>query len=493
MIRELETVVLLTLMDSGVRPAARRWASCAVIPCLVPALWMMLVSALASAQPAAAQRSADDQPPGAIHGTVKDGSGSVVVGAIVTLETAASTGQRTTITDEAGSFHFSAVEPGNYKIAITASGFAVWTAANVAVVSGQSQPLLSAVLQVAPASTKLDVGLSQHELAVEQVKAETKQRLVGVFPHYFVTYEPNAAPLSAAQKFQLGWKTIFDPVTIGLSVITAGIQQARNSYHEFGQGMEGYGKRFGADYADTVSGVIVGGVLMQSVFRQDPRYFYKGTGTVRRRFLYAIATAFVCKGDNGHWQPDYSDVLGGLAAGEISTLYYPASSRTGLRLFHNVLLGFGGRMAGNLFEEFLFRRVTTHVPQAAASSQPILREGTPVSLISVEDLSSKTAENAGPIAFVLASDIQVGGVTVANAGSKASGQASYTSGPGGDGEAMHVGLDHVRLKVGSADVPLRSNQIRGSAGPLEYHRLEDSGRIAITLYVAETVTVSKAQ
>jgi hypothetical protein len=482
MIRELETVVPLT--ESDVRPSARRWTFRPVIPCLA-ALWIIFAAGLASADDPAPNT------PGAIHGAVTDTSGSVIAGAIVKLETAASTGQRTTITDEAGAFHFSPVEPGNYKITIAAEGFAPWTSANVAVTAAGNPPLLSAELQVASTSTKLDVGLSQQELAVEQVKAETKQRLAGVFPNYFVTYEPNAAPLSVAQKFQLGWKTIFDPVNIGLSVITAGIEQARNSYHQFGQGMEGYGKRFGANYADSVSGVIVGGVLMQSVFRQDPRYFYKGTGTGRRRFLYAIATAFVCKGDNGHWQADYSDVLGDLAASEISTLYYPASSRTGLRLFHNVLEGFGGRMAANLAQEFVFRKVTTHVPQTAATlTQPVLREGTPVSLISVEDLSSKTPKNAGPIAFVLASDIQVGGAIVAQAGARASGQVSYGNGPA---DAMHVSLDRVHLKVGNTEVPLRSNQVRGAASALEYHRLEDSGRIALTLYVAQNVTLPAGQ
>ena len=464
------------------------------------ALLCLVVSGFACAQPATAQKAADDQArdtsspqgPGTIRGTVTDTSGSVVAGAIVTLETAASTAQRTTITDEAGSFHFSAVEPGIYAITITAIGFADWKAPNVAAGTGENQPLPPAVLQVAPAATRVDVGLSQHELAVEQIKAETKQRLIGVFPNYYVSYEPNAAPLTAAQKFQLGWKTILDPVTIASSVVTAGIEQARNSYHEFGQGMEGFGKRFGADYADEVNGVLIGSVIMQTVFHQDPRYFYKGTGSVRRRALYAIATAFVCKGDNKHWQPDYSDVLGGLAAGEIATLYYPASSRTGLRLFHNVLLGFGGRAAGNLAQEFVFRKVSTHVPKTA-SSQPILREGTPVSLISLEDLSSKTPQNAGPITFVLARDIQVGGAIVAKAGSEATGHVSYAGGPGGNGQAMHVGLERVRLKVGNAEVPLRSTQLRGGGGALEYHRLEDSGRIAVVLYVAGNITLPPGQ
>jgi hypothetical protein len=490
MTRELETVALLTLMEPDVRPAAQQWIIRLVIRCLVPALWVIFAAGLASAQDQS-QNPPGQHAPGAIHGTVKDSSGSVVVGAIVKLETAASTGHRTTVTDEAGSFHFSAVEPGNYKITIAADGFAPWVSVNVAVTADGNPPLLSAVLQVAPTSTKLDVGLSQHELAVEQLKAEEKQRLLGVFPHYFVTYEPNAAPLTAAQKFQLGWKTFFDPVPVLFSAIGAGIQQARNSYAGYGQGMEGYAKRFGANYADRVDGVLVGQVIMQSVFRQDPRYFYKGTGSVRKRFLYAIATAFVCKGDNGHWQPAYSEVLGGMAAYELSTLYRPGTSRPWLRLSHTVLLNFAGSASGNVFEEFVFRWATTHVPKTAATlAQPVLREGTPVSLISVEDLSSKTAENAGPIAFVLASDIQVGGAIVANAGSRASGQVSYGSGPA---DAIHVSLERMHLKVGNTEVPLRSNQIRGAAGALEYHRLEDSGRIALTLYVAQNVAIPAGQ
>jgi len=491
-----------TVWSTRTAAAARRWTLRPVIPCLLPALWMMSIPGLASAQPAADQSSAagqsqdapSRQAPGAIHGAVTDTSGSAVVAAVVTLETGASTGQRTTITDEAGSFHFSAVQPGTCTITISAGGFAVWKAASVVVVSGENQPLPPAVLQVAPASSKMDVGLSQHELAMAQLKAEEQQRVLGIFPHFFVSYEPNPAPLTAAQKFHLGWKTIIDPVRLIGTGIAAGIQQERNTYREFGQGTEGYAKRFGAQYADRVTGTIIGHVVTQSIFHQDPRYFYKGTGSFRSRALYAIATAFVCKGDNGHWQPDYSDVVGGLASGEISTLYYPASSRTELRLFHNVLEGFGGRAAAHLVDEFVLRKITTHVPKTAvAASQAILHEGTPLSLISVEDLSSKTAGNAGPIDFVLASDIQVGGVVVAKAGSKALGQASYASGPGGDGGAMHVGLERVRLKVGNADVPLRSNQVRGAGGALEYHRLENSGRIAIVLYVAQNTALPLAQ
>jgi len=442
---------------------------------------MMSIPGLASAQPAA----------GAIDGAVKDSSGAAVAGAIVTLESAASIGQRTTVADDAGSFHFSEVQPGNYRISIAAGGFAVWTA-DVAAGSGENQPALSAVLQVASVSTTVDV-LPPHELAAEQLKTEEKQRVLGVFPHYRVTYDPNAAPLSAGQKFQLGWKSFVDPVVFLTTGIGAGIQQARNNYPDFGQGAAGYARRYGALYGDHVIGVMVRHVAVQAVLHQDPRYFYKGTGSFGSRLLYAIGTAFVCKGDNGRWQPDYSDVVGGAAASELTSLYYPATSRPGLRLFHNVLLGFGGRAENHLMEQFVLRYITTHARRGAAAVQAILREGTPVTLLSVEDLSSKTAENGGPIDFVLANDIQVGGATIAKIGSMAQGQASYASAPDGEGAAMRVGLDRVRLRVGSTDVPLRSNQARGGAGALKYHRLEGSGRIAIELYVAADVAIAPAK
>jgi len=140
------------------------------------------------------------------------------------------------------------------------------------------------------------------------------------------------------------------------------------------------------------------------------------------------------------------------------------------------------------------RKVTTHVPKVVmALSKPILREGTPVSLISVQELSTQTAEGAGPIDFVLANDLQVGGVIVAKAGSKAEGQVSYASGPTAGSEAIHVELERVRLKVGSAEVPLRSTPQRKGGAALVYHRLEDSERIAIVLYVAQNTALQPAQ
>jgi hypothetical protein len=69
--------------------------------------------------------------------------------------------------------------------------------------------------------------------------------------------------------------------------------------------------------------------LLPSLLKQDPRYFYKGTGSTRSRLLYALTSPVICKGGNGHWQANYSNILGNFAAGGIANLYYPSSDRNG--------------------------------------------------------------------------------------------------------------------------------------------------------------------
>jgi hypothetical protein len=231
------------------------------------------------------------------------------------------------------------------------------------------------------------------------------------------------------------------------------------------------------------------------VFHQDPRYFYKGTGSLRSRFLYAIGTAFVAKGDNGRWQPDYSDMLGGLATREILSPLHSATSRPGLRAFHGFLLGFSGRASSHLMQEFIYRWVTTHVPKTVARPHAVLRDGTPVPLFSVEDLHSATTETARPVTFVLSKDVEAGGSTIAKAGSKVMGQVTSRAAQPAAGavDSMHLSLENVHLKIGETDVPLRSTPQKGGAGVLEYHWLEDTGRIALVLYVARDVTLAPAR
>lgn len=469
-------------MRAHLQPRQLRLWCGAVMPCLC----ILLAARLCAAQTAPVL--------GTLRGTVTDSSGAAVEAAIVTLQPAGSTSQRTTLTDETGAFHFSALVSAAYTLTITAAGFANWNT-KVSVVPGENAPFPPVVLQVAPNVSTVQVGLPPHELATEQVHAEEKQRLLGIFPNFYVSYDRNAAPLTAAQKFQLGLRTIIDPEVILGNAASAGIEQWHNNERQWGQGVEGYGKRFGADYGGSVIHVLIGHTLTQSVFHQDPRYFYKGTGGFGSRFLYAIGTAFAAKGDNGHWQPDYSDILGGLAAHEISDLYYPSTSRPGLRAFHSFLLGFSGRASSHLMQEFIYRKLTTHVPKILARPQPVLRDGSPVSLFSVEDLRSATQETARPITFVLAKDLEAGGGVAAKAGSKVVGQVTYTAVSSAEGavDSMHLSLENVHLKIGEIDVPLRSTPNRASAAVLEYHWLEDTGRISLVLYVARDITLVPAK
>ena len=155
--------------------------------------------------------------------------------------------------------------------------------------------------------------------------------MLGVIPNFYVSYIPNAVPLTSKQKYNLALRTVVDPFTF-VMVGAAGIAQAQNHFAGYGQGAQGYAKRFGAGYADTVTSTFIGGAILPSLLKQDPRYFYKGNGSVPSRSLYAIGNAIVCKGDNGHWQANYSNILGSMAAGGLSNIYYPEQDRNGAGL-----------------------------------------------------------------------------------------------------------------------------------------------------------------
>ena len=210
-------------------------------------------------------------------------------------------------------------------------------------------------------AVSVDVKPEQEELAEQQIKEQEKQRLFGVLPNFFVSYIPDAAPLTTRQKFQLSWKSRLDPVGFAVAGVTAGVQQARNDYAGFGDGAEGYAKRYAALYATSLTRGLITQVLLPTVFKQDPRYFYKGTGSVPSRIGYALSRSVIKKGDNGRWQPNYSGILGSLASGAISNLYYPPEDRNGVRLtLENAAIGIGGNAIGLLAQEFLYKRLTTH-------------------------------------------------------------------------------------------------------------------------------------
>jgi hypothetical protein len=297
---------------------------------------------------------------------VVDQSGAVIANVKITLSQQGLTAKRETLSDTDGYFLFAEAPPGAFQLTFTASGFATVQQSGI-LQAGEDDVVPKIALAVARADVDVEVTESRAQVAEDEVKVEEKQKVFGVIPNFYVTYVPNAAALTAKLKFQLAWKSIINPYTFAITGAIAGIEQADNTFSGYGQGAQGYAKRYGATYGDLVAGGLIGGAILPSLFKQDPRYFYKGTGSRKSRLLYAIATSVVCKGDNGHWQPDYSGILGGLAAGGISNLYYPAQNRNGVTLtFENALVGIAGGAAGNILQEFVVRRFTPHLPAPGA-------------------------------------------------------------------------------------------------------------------------------
>jgi len=293
---------------------------------------------------------------------VVDPSGTGVAEAHITLTRDNQTPSRDAVAGEDGLFIFTNVPPGPFHLAVASTGFAPQSASGK-LSAGESCVLPKIILAVATNITEVRVELSTIELAQQQISDQEKQRLFGVIPNFYVSYVPNAAALSPRQKFQLAWKSTIDPVSFGVTGVVAGVQQATDTFSGYGQGAQGYAKRYGAAYADLVTGTFIGGAILPSLLKQDPRYFYKGTGSVRSRILYAVANAVICKGDNGHWQANYSGIIGSMASGGISNLYYPPGSRDdGTLLLENTLIGIGETAAVNLLQEFVMRKLTPNLP-----------------------------------------------------------------------------------------------------------------------------------
>jgi hypothetical protein len=298
---------------------------------------------------------------GRISGNVVDQSGAVVAGVLVRLSREDQSPDQDVLSDDDGQFSFPNVAPGPFRLTITSPGFATQSSSGN-LQSGESFLVPRLTMAVAAAITEVRVIPSRIELAEDQIKIQEKQRVLGVIPNFYVSYEHHALPLAPRQKFELAWKTSVDPVTFGVNGVIAGIQQARNDFSGYGQGAQGYAKRYASSYADFFAGTFIGGAILPSLLKQDPRYFYKGSGSRRSRILYALANSVICKGDDGHWQANYSNILGSLAAGGISNLYYPAKNRNDAALtFENALIGMGESAAINLFQEFFIRKLTPNV------------------------------------------------------------------------------------------------------------------------------------
>jgi Carboxypeptidase regulatory-like domain len=305
---------------------------------------------------------------GSIAGVITDTDAAGIPSARITLENVDSKAGQTTESDTHGAFIFNSIPAGNYLVMVRANGFSSWKIKDVILLrDGESFVLPEVQLGVEEISTTVNA-ISMEDLAEREITAEEHQRILGILPNFYVSYLPNAAPLTRKQKFKLAAHISVDPMTYVSTGITAGIEQWQGDFGGYGQEFSGYAKRYGASYGDRLSSTFLGAALLPSLLHQDPRYFYRGHGNVIVRALYAISTVAVCKGDNGHWQPNYSNVFGNLGAAGISSLYYPQSDRHDIQVtVDNTLLGVAEGAFGTLFQEFLLHHFTHGAPP---KSQP---------------------------------------------------------------------------------------------------------------------------
>jgi hypothetical protein len=317
--------------------------------------------------------STSPQRSASVSGAVLDPSGAAVSGAEVTLTEVGPSQRLSSVTGADGRFDFRDLAPGSYVILVKAKGFQQATSAKFTITAHQSYEAPSVKLSIATATAAVVVQPTE-VIAAQQIKAEEKQRVLGVIPDFYTSYIWNAAPLNTKQKYSLALRSTFDPTTfVGVS-IGAGIEQARNAFPGYGQGAEGYGKRWGALFANGRSSQILGKAVFPSLLHQDPRYFYQGSGTRWSRIEHALSYSFVARSDSGRLMPNYSYFLGNLSSGALSNLYYPASSRGAGLVFTNAAIGFAGRAGENLIREFLFERLTKHVP---GNGKPAPGNGSP--------------------------------------------------------------------------------------------------------------------
>jgi hypothetical protein len=322
------------------------------------ALLIGLAGGLLLVVPASAQYGeAANTQTGTILGTVVDISSDPIPDAKIVLQGPAGN-PVTAVTKDDGSFALHDVTPGiAYQIAVTADGFADWNLP-VTVEPGQQKTLTDVRLRILAVQPAVTVSYSSKEVAAQQLKTEEQQRVLGFIPNLYVVYDPHPEPLTRKMKFHLAYKSLTDPVFFGRAAAWAGVQQAAGT-PDWQQGAKGYGKRLGAGLADATTEGLIGNAILPSLLHQDPRYYYQGTGTRKSRAAHAILAPFICKGDNGSWQPNYSTWGGSVISSSISLAYYPGSDRNAQHVFKNFGIGLGLHVAGSLAQEFILPRFTS--------------------------------------------------------------------------------------------------------------------------------------
>ena len=294
-----------------------------------------------------------------LNGFATDEDDAAIPGAIITIDGPPPGEHRTVKADDTGYFLVLGLHPATpYHLTATAAGFAGYTSPEFTLTPGQVLTLESVKMPVAEVGTTITV-MPTDEIAEQEVKEEVQQKVLGVIPNFYVVYQKdNVVALPAKLKFELAYKSSINPVSFVAAAFVAGINQGLDTPN-YVQGAKGFGQRMGAAYADGTTDILIGGAVLPALLHQDPRYFFQGTGTKKSRAVHALASPFICRGDNGKRQFNFSSVGGDLSASALTEIYYPPSNRGVGLLFDNAAVTTVGRMANAILQEFVLSRFTT--------------------------------------------------------------------------------------------------------------------------------------
>lgn len=158
-------------------------------------------------------------------------------------------------------------------------------------------------------------------------------------------------PLTSGQKFRLAAQYL-NLYTVVFVAGEACVNQARNSPKEYGQGAEGFGKRYGAGFADGLTdGLFVTGVY-PALLRQDSRYYRLGDGGFSHRMGYAVSRILVTRQDSGRKAFNFSEVLGSFSSSALAMTYYPDSQRDFSDVAQRAGIQFAFDAGFNVLKEF---------------------------------------------------------------------------------------------------------------------------------------------
>jgi len=295
-----------------------------------------------------------------ITGTVLDVNGDLVPGATVLLKDSSSDDRQQVTADDSAAFKFDSVKAGvPYEITVEVKGFSTWTSPSMVLEPSQFLILDDIHLKMSAEETSVTVyGGSTEEIAVEQVHLEEQQRVLGFIPNFYVAYDSaNTVPLSAKLKFKLAMRVARDPITILGVGFMSGIDQVADRPN-YVQGAKGFGQRFGNNAAGGFSDILIGGAILPSLLQQDPRYFYQGTGSTRSRLAHAISAPFICRGDNGHRQINFSSIGGDIGTTALSMTWLPDSNRGGGLVAGQFGITTAERVFSAIAQEFILPRFT---------------------------------------------------------------------------------------------------------------------------------------